>query len=154
MSTPLLRVSDLKVDFVTEQGRAQVLDRVNLEMAAGEIVGLVGESGSGKTTLARAILGILPENAARISSGEIWFEGRNLLSEPPEVLAREVRGRLITFVPQDPFTSFNPVFTIGSQMMEIMRWKSREADPAADGFWSRYPKARRQADRERLLEIL
>ncbi|MFM9942333.1 MAG: ABC transporter ATP-binding protein [Hyphomicrobiaceae bacterium] len=154
MSAPLLRVSDLRVDFMTGSGRARVLDQVNLTMAAGEIVGLVGESGSGKTTLARAVLGILPTNAARIEGGEIWFDGRNLLTSDPDVLARDVRGRLITFVPQDPFTSFNPVFTIGSQILEIMRWKSPLATVAESGFWRGYSRVRRRADRQRVLELL
>ena len=152
---PLLSVRDLRIDFVTGAGRARVLDHVNLTMRAGEIVGLVGESGSGKTTLARAVLGILPANAARIEAGEIWFEGRNLLTAPAEVVAREVRGRRITFVPQDPFTSFNPVFSIGSQAMEIMRWKSPLADAGTGRGWlGGYPRARRQADRARVLELL
>ena len=154
MTAPLLRVSDLRVDFITAGGRARVLDQVNLSIAAGEIVGLVGESGSGKTTLARAVLGILPANAARIEGGEIWFDGRNLLTSDADVLARDVRGRLITFVPQDPFTSFNPVFTIGSQVLEIMRWKSPLATVAESGFWRGYPRARRRADRDRVLELL
>ncbi|MEZ5853230.1 MAG: ABC transporter ATP-binding protein [Hyphomicrobiaceae bacterium] len=154
MSGALLRVDDLRVDFLTDAGRARVLDHVNFEMAAGEIVGLVGESGSGKTTLARAILGILPANAAVIESGSIHFEGQNLLERDPDELARDVRGRLITFVPQDPFTSFNPVFTIGSQMMEIMKWKSPLAEPGQDGFWRTHTRKRRQQDRERLIALL
>jgi peptide/nickel transport system ATP-binding protein len=154
MSEPLLSVSNLRVDFVTSAGRARVLDHVNLSLKTGEIVGLVGESGSGKTTLARAILGILPANAARIESGEIWFEGRDLLKSPAEIVARDVRGRRITFVPQDPFTSFNPVFSIGSQIMEIMRWKSPDARPNRRNWWQRYPRERRRADLARVLELL
>ena len=122
MNTALLDVRDLRVDFVTDSGRARVLDGVNFEMKEGEIVGLVGESGSGKTTLARSVLGILPGNSARIEEGEIWFDGRDLLTIPADELSMNVRGRQITFIPQDPFTSFNPVFTIGSLIMELMKW--------------------------------
>jgi peptide/nickel transport system ATP-binding protein len=122
-------------------------------MKAGEIVGLVGESGSGKTTLARAILGILPSNAASIDGGRIVFAGRDLLKSRPSELAANIRGREITFVPQDPFTSFNPVFTIGSQIMELMRWKSSRA-PAGAGSWRRYPRGRRRQDRADVLELL
>ncbi len=147
----LLTVTDLEVGFRTDRGLAQVLDRVNLHVGRGEIVGLVGESGCGKTTLARAILGVLPANSARISSGVIDFDGRNLLAEDPQDLATEVRGRQITFVPQDPFSSFNPVFTIGAQIEELMKWKSPDAAPAASRF---YPRARRRSDRARVLELL
>ncbi len=150
-ATPLLDVRDLSVAFATDAGRAHVLDHVNFEMGAGEIVGLVGESGSGKTTLARAILGILPANAARIESGSILFDGRDLLKSGDEDLRRNVRGRTITFVPQDPFTSFNPVFSIGSQIMELMRWKSG-ADAQGKGW--RYSREARDADRAKVLDLL
>ena len=152
MAEALLTVTDLQVGFTTESGLARVLDHVNFSIGAGEIVGLVGESGCGKTTLARSILGVLPENSARIGSGEIVFAGRNLLDEDKTTLATEVRGRQITFVPQDPFSSFNPVFTIGAQIDELMKWKS----PAigAGERVRRYPRARRKADRERVMELL
>ncbi len=148
----LLTVTGLEVGFQTDRGLAQVLDRVNFHVGRGEIVGLVGESGCGKTTLARAILGVLPANSARISAGAIAFDGRDLLTEDPEVLATEVRGRQITFVPQDPFSSFNPVFTIGAQIDELMKWKSPEIDARARS--RRYPRARRRADRDRALDLL
>ena len=95
---------------------------------------------------------MLPANSARIGSGAIDFEGRNLLEEDAASLADDVRGRQITFVPQDPFSSFNPVFTIGAQIDELMKWKS----PAAEhgGGMRRYPRGRRRADRARVLELL
>src|SRR4030095_8073648 len=112
----LLSVRGLRVDFVTDRGVAQVLDGINLDVGRGEVVGLVGESGCGKTTLARAILGILPPGAAGIRGGEVRFNGRDLLREDPAVVNDEVRGRAITFIPQDPFTSFSPVFPIRTQI--------------------------------------
>ena len=139
MSAELLSVRDLSVSFVTEAGRACVLDGVNLSLAAGEIMGLVGESGCGKTTLSRTILGALPGNAS-VDGGTLTFDGDDLLRT-----SRVMRGRQITFVPQDPFSSFSPLFTIGDQIMELMRWRS--PDP-------RSGRARRRDDRERVLNML
>jgi peptide/nickel transport system ATP-binding protein len=151
MTDALLSVAELAVGFSTDGGLARVLDRVSLSLGPGEIVGLVGESGCGKTTLARAILGILPRNVARISNGAILFEGRDLLTVDPGRLAAEVRGRRIGFIPQDPFTSFNPVFTIGAQIMDLMKWKSPDA-PAGAG-WRRHGR-RRRSDHARVLDLL
>ena len=75
---PLLSVRGLKVSIRTDEGTAQVLDDVGLELERGRILGVVGESGCGKSTLIRAIMGILPKGA-RVEQGEIWFEGENLL---------------------------------------------------------------------------
>jgi peptide/nickel transport system ATP-binding protein len=154
----LLSVRGLEVEFVTERGVARVLDRISLDIAPGEVVGLVGESGCGKTTLARAILGILPPSAARVRGGEIRFHGRDLLREPPSAVAERVRGRAITFIPQDPFTSLSPVFTVGAQVMDLMKWHSPRRRAAGAGRWpallQRYPRERRRADRAAALDTL
>jgi peptide/nickel transport system ATP-binding protein len=153
--TDLLSVRGLRVDFLTERGPAQVLDGINLDIAPGEVVGLVGESGCGKTTLARAILGILPPNAARVRGGEVRFQGRDLLREDPAVVNDRVRGRAITFIPQDPFTSFSPVFSVEAQVMDLMKWKSpRRADGGGAGLFRRYPRDRHRADRDAVLDAL
>lgn len=157
--TELLSVEGLRVSFATEAGVARVLDGVNLRIRAGSIMGLVGESGCGKTTLARTILGVLPENSARLDGGRVSFLGRNLLEEDPLRFAREIRGREITFIPQDPFSSFNPVFTIGAQLRELMKWKSPALrDEDQDRWHSKlglgYARKRKREDRERVLQLL
>src|SRR5690349_9946467 len=119
----LLSIQDISVTFSTEAGAAHVLDRVSLSLRPGEVMGLVGESGCGKTTLARTILGALPANA-RVTGTAILFDGRDLMTADARNLADEIRGGAITFVPQDPFTAFNPLFTVGDQFFELMRWKS------------------------------
>lgn len=157
MTSELLEVRDLKVSFSADGGIAQVLDHVNLTIGQGEIVGLVGESGCGKTTLARAILGVLPTNAARIEAGTVHFAGDDLLKQPQEYLSTNIRGRDITFIPQDPYSSFNPVFTIGTQIMDLMKWKSpllRGNGGGTGGFLSRYPSQRFNADRKRVIDLL
>src|SRR5499425_600566 len=152
----LLGIRGLRVDYVTDHGPAQVLDGINLDVSPGEVVGLVGESGCGKTTLARAILGILPAGAARIRGGEVRFKRADLLREDPRAVNDRVRGRAITFIPQDPFTSFSPVFPVGTQIMDLMKWKSPlvGAGPRPTPLFGRYPRERWRADRESVLETL
>jgi peptide/nickel transport system ATP-binding protein len=152
----LLSVRGLRVDFVTDGGVAQVLDGINLDVGPGEVVGLVGESGCGKTTLARAILGILPTGPARIRGGEVRFRGVDLLHQDPAVVNDRVRGRAITFIPQDPYTSFSPVFPVQTQIMDLMKWKSPRADDGGGtrSPFRRYPRERRRADHDAVLETL
>ena len=154
--TELLAVRDLRVDFVTDGGVAQVLDGISLDVGPGEVVGLVGESGCGKTTLARAILGILPTGPARIRGGAVRFKGTDLLREDPAVLNDRVRGRAITFIPQDPSTSLSPVFAVETQIMDLMKWKSprRASDGGSPAGGSRDPRERRRADRDAVLDAL
>ena len=153
----LLEIEDLKISFATASGVAKVLDGVNLAVRPGEIMGLVGESGCGKTTLANAILGTLAGNA-RCESGAIRFRGEDLLAMSRRRMQDEIRGRRITFIPQDPVGSFNPLFPIGTQCMELMKWKSPQRTPrewrGIAGLFSRYPRRRRRADADALLQML
>jgi len=152
----LLEVRDLRISFATDRGIARVLDGVNLTMRRGAIMGLVGESGCGKTTLARTVLGILPSNA-RNDGGSIRFDGQDILAMDRTAFERDIKGRRIAFVPQDPYGSFNPLFRVGDQIMELMKWKSPARDAAertAASLLSRYPRARRQADRQAALAML
>lgn len=126
---PLLEVVELTVYFYTDRGEVKALDRVELSVARGEIVGLIGESGSGKTTIARSILGVLPP-AGKVIGGSIRFAQQNLLTMSEARLNSRVRGKGITLIPQDPFNSLNPVFRIGTQIRDIMKWKGNGGEDA------------------------
>jgi peptide/nickel transport system ATP-binding protein len=99
-----------------------ILRNVSLSVQAGEVMALVGESGAGKSTIAKAILGILPP-AIRITSGEILFEGTDLLTQSPARL-RELLGLRIALIPQDPQTSLNPSRRVGDQLMDGLRLRA------------------------------
>ena len=116
----MLSVQDLKVYFVGDGRVARALDGVSYEVRQGETVCLVGESGCGKTVSALTILGILPQPPAKIMGGEVLFDGQNLLELGEEEM-REIRGRRIAMVFQEPMTSLNPVFTIEDQIEEAIR---------------------------------
>jgi oligopeptide/dipeptide ABC transporter ATP-binding protein len=119
--TPLLELRGLSTHYVSARGTRVVraVDDVSLTLAPGSTLGVVGESGSGKSTLALTILRLLPP-AAKIVSGEILFEGENLLAMS-DVEMRRVRGKRIAMILQDPMASLNPLFTIGDQVSEPLR---------------------------------
>ncbi len=116
-SPPLLEVQDLHVRFETTRGTVHAVDGISYTVDRGEIVAIVGESGCGKSVSALAIMRLLARNTARIPAGRILFEGRNLLDLSDEEM-REVRGRDISMIFQEPMTSLNPVLPIGQQIME------------------------------------
>ena len=113
-----LEIEDLAVEYRSRGSHVRVLPDVDLSLNRGEILGLVGESGSGKSTLALAILRLLPANG-RIVSGQITLGGDTDLTALSEESLRRVRGQKIAMVFQDPLTSLNPVFRIGSQMVDV-----------------------------------
>jgi oligopeptide/dipeptide ABC transporter ATP-binding protein len=114
----LLTVEDLAVHFDTDEGVVQAVDGVALTIAHGEVVGLVGESGSGKSVTAMAILRLL-RPPARVMSGRIHFDGRDLLALSEEEM-RSVRGSQISMVFQSPRTSLNPVLPVGRQIERLL----------------------------------
>ncbi|MDQ7849049.1 MAG: ABC transporter ATP-binding protein [Armatimonadota bacterium] len=122
---PLLEVRDLVIDFHLFEGRARVINGVDLTIGRGESVALVGETGCGKSITARAILGLLPPNA-RVAAGRIIFAGRPLLGLREEEL-RQIRGRRIAMIFQDPSTALNPVFTVGEQLLDVLRYRDGTA---------------------------
>src|SRR5262245_5080641 len=113
----VLSIRDLSVDFLTPRGPVHALRRVSVDVPRGSIVGIVGESGSGKSTLSLATIGLLAPNAV-VRSGQVLFNGADLLTMSPGQL-RDLRGRRMSMVFQDPMTSLNPVLSIGTQMVDI-----------------------------------
>ena len=136
----LLTVSNLTVHFHTDRGVVKALDGAELRIGKGEVVGLIGESGCGKTTMARSVLRVLP-SGGRIINGSVLFKGKDLMAMEEKKLNASVRGKMITLIPQDPFNSFNPVFAVGTQMRDILKWKGEE-------------ESNRSLDEERIWEML
>src|SRR3954468_7391407 len=165
--SPILAVRGLRLSIRTDEGLARILDHIDFALETGRILGVVGESGCGKSTVIRAILGILPRGV-RLDSGEIRFAGEDLLKLREAELNRRIRGSRIGFVPQDPYLALNPVFKIGTQLLEIMRWHApggstvghrariiallrRVQLPDAEAALERYPHQFSGGQRQRLL---
>jgi len=142
----VLDVRNLRVTLRTDDGPARVLDEVSLRVRRGEVRGVVGESGCGKSTLVKTLLGILPPSAS-VDAGSIEFEAEALLALDQKALSARIRGRRIGFIPQDPYLALNPVFTVGAQLLDLMRWHAPDggASPGAQ---------RRDRHRKRLMELL
>ncbi len=119
LATPLLQVKNLRVEFPTRQGTLLALDDISFEIAPGEILGVVGESGAGKSLTGAAIIGLL-EPPGRIAGGEILLDGRRIDNLDADAM-RQIRGKQIGAVFQDPLTSLNPLYTVGRQLIETIR---------------------------------
>ncbi|HCK40718.1 MAG TPA: peptide ABC transporter ATP-binding protein, partial [Planctomycetaceae bacterium] len=119
---PLLEVNNLKVGFRTDRGDVTAIEDVSFQVKAGEILGIVGESGCGKSVTSRSIMRLLPEHNSFIdSSSEILFDGKNL-AQADEKTLRSIRGNRIAMIFQEPMTALNPVFTIGWQLDEALKY--------------------------------
>ncbi len=116
---PLLEVKDLRTYFFTQEGVVKAVDGTSYVVEEGETLGLVGESGCGKSVSALSILRLIPQPPGKIVSGEIIFQGRDILKLDEDEL-RKIRGNEIAMVFQEPMTSLNPVLTIGRQMTEAL----------------------------------
>jgi oligopeptide/dipeptide ABC transporter ATP-binding protein len=114
----LLQVNGLKVRFATEDGVVRAVDGVDFELERGKVLGIVGESGSGKSVTAMTLLGLTRDKNTRFE-GEVLYRDQDLL-QLPESRLREVRGNEIAMIFQDPMTSLNPVYTVGSQIVEAI----------------------------------
>jgi peptide/nickel transport system ATP-binding protein len=130
LSDPLLHVENLSIGFTGEDGTVPVTDAVSFDIDEKEIFGLAGESGCGKTITALAVLRLLPRPGARVLSGEITFKGRSLLSLTMQEL-REVRGREISMIFQEPSAALNPLLRIRKQLFELFEYHSTPDDPSA-----------------------
>jgi len=117
---PLISIRNLCVDFSTELGTLRAIDDISFDIYPGEMLGIVGESGCGKTVTALSLLGLIPSPPGRIAGGQILFQGRDL-ANMPEARIRKLRGREISMIFQEPMTALNPVFTVGNQMIEVLR---------------------------------
>jgi oligopeptide/dipeptide ABC transporter ATP-binding protein len=120
MERPLLEVRNLKVQFRLRRGRLTAVDEVSFSIHEKETLGIVGETGCGKSITALSILGLVPSPPGEIVSGQILFEGEDLLKKSEREMEK-IRGRQISMIFQEPMTSLNPSYTIGEQIAECYR---------------------------------
>ena len=115
----VLEIKDLEVELYSEKGPLPVIDKVNLSIKEGEIVGIVGESGCGKSMLASAIMNLL-NSPAQIAAGTIFYEGQDMTSLSPREF-QKIRGNEISMIFQEPMTSLNPLMKVGKQIEEAIK---------------------------------
>jgi oligopeptide transport system ATP-binding protein len=120
MAEPILQLDDLTVCFHLKRGSLTAVDGVTLSVHRGETFGLVGESGSGKTVTARSVMRLIPVPPGEMVRGRVLFEGENILEKSDQEM-RELRGKKIAMVFQEPMSALNPVFTVGSQISDALR---------------------------------
>ena len=118
-TTPLLEVQDLTVEFATRRGIVRAVERISISVGKGETVGIVGESGSGKSVTSYAVMRIL-DRAGRVAEGTMSFSGMNLL-DVPEREMRDLRGREISMIFQNPRAALNPIRKVGHQIEDVLR---------------------------------
>lgn len=116
----LLEIKDLRVQYETSDGIVKALNGIDLSLDEGMTLGLVGETGAGKTTLAKSVMRIVPQPPGKIISGEIIYDGADLLKMDKNEI-RKIRGEHISMIFQDPMTSLNPVMTVGEQIAETIK---------------------------------
>lgn len=140
---PVLEVTDLACVFRTRGGPVHAVNSVSFDLHPGELLGVVGESGSGKSVTMKAIMGLLPHPAAKVTAGRILFDGRDLLTMP-ERDRLKLRGTAMSMVFQDPMSSLNPVWTIQDQLGTILKYADRRLGRDRD----------RAGRRARVIEVL
>jgi peptide/nickel transport system ATP-binding protein len=129
MTTPVLSVRNLQVEFLTRRATLRAIDGVSFDIAKGEVLGVVGESGAGKSVTGLAVIGLI-DPPGRIVGGEIYLSGMRIDHLPPEEI-RRIRGKRIGMIFQDPLTSLNPLYRIGDQIVETIRTHTNLSESAA-----------------------
>lgn len=130
MQEKLLDVKNLRTSFFTHTGEVRAVDNVSLHVNHGEIVAVVGESGCGKSVTQMSVMQLVQSPPGKIIGGEVWFDGRDLLKLSQKEM-QKVRGSEIAMIFQEPMTSLNPVFRIGSQITEVIRTHSKVSQKEA-----------------------
>ncbi len=128
---PLLSVRDLVIHYITDEGTVRAVNGISFDLREGETMGLVGETGAGKTTTALGLMQLVPDPPGKVVSGEIIFQGKNLL-DMNKAEKRQYRGRDISMIFQDPMTALNPVMTVGEQIAEVIRIHEKVGVEEAD----------------------
>jgi oligopeptide transport system ATP-binding protein len=136
---PVLSIKDLVVEFRTEDGVVHAVDGVTYDVFPGETLGIVGESGSGKSVSTLALLGLIPQPPGRIASGTAMFQGNDILKLKKKAL-RDLRGKEMAMIFQDPMTSLNPVLTVGRQLGEAIK--------------THFPKEKDSVVKQRVIDLL
>lgn len=131
MDDKLLEVKNLFVKYHSGRSTIKAVNGLSIYLKRGETLGLVGETGAGKTTTALSIMNLLPERTGKITGGEIIYKGKDILSMPYKEL-RDIRGREISMIFQDPMTSLNPIFSVGQQIGEVLKMHIKASDAEID----------------------
>ena len=124
MNDYILEIRDLAIHFYTDDGDVAAVGGVDLKLERGDTLGLVGETGAGKTTTAKGILRLIPNPPGKIISGEILYNGENLLKKSEKEM-QKIRGGQISMIFQDPMTALNPVLRADEQIAEVIRLHSK-----------------------------
>ncbi len=148
---PLLEVENLHVQFETGSGTAEVINGIDLTVEQGQTVALVGETGCGKSVTVKSILGLLSQPPTKIPEGSIRFKGRELL-DLSEKERQQYRGEKISMILQNPMTALNPVFTVGEQMTDVLKWQGKHNVDISDWLWTKFKN--NSEHRERAIEML
>ena len=126
----LLEIRDLSIEYRTEEGTLEALDGLDLTVESGETVGIVGESGCGKTTAVKPILGLLDSNGS-VTGGEIRIDGEDVVGYTEAELNERVRWKKASYIPQNAMAALDPVFTVGSQLVEVILEHTDQSKAAA-----------------------